>query len=254
MFIAAVLVIAIKGVNLGLDFAGGHQILLRFEQPITPTQVRSKLGELFPNVDTSVQSYDVPTEPNITYYLTRIERSETLSKEEVTKLESAFKAEYSDKLSRFRYNPEAGDVIELEFTEGATNAVTITDVKLKGIVEGTGHEVGNVRQIGRLDPPVFRIVLRGVDVAVVNAMQDLDPKASAPNVEFVGPTVGKQLRNDGILAVLYALICILIYIALRFDFFYSPARSSVSSTTRSSRWRSCRCSAQSSRWRRSPVC
>ncbi|MEM6731548.1 MAG: protein translocase subunit SecF, partial [Myxococcota bacterium] len=41
-------------------------------------------------------------------------------------------------------------------------------------------------------------------------------------VEFVGPQVGNQLRNQGILAVLYALGFILIYVAIRFDLAFSP--------------------------------
>jgi preprotein translocase subunit SecF len=40
--------------------------------------------------------------------------------------------------------------------------------------------------------------------------------------EKVGKTAGEQLRNKGILAVVYALIFILFYIALRFDPRYSP--------------------------------
>jgi preprotein translocase subunit SecF len=41
-------------------------------------------------------------------------------------------------------------------------------------------------------------------------------------VDMVGPRVGKELRTSGFLAVLYALIGILIYVAIRFDFKYSP--------------------------------
>ncbi len=37
-------------------------------------------------------------------------------------------------------------------------------------------------------------------------------------VEFVGPQVGEELRDDGGLAVLYALFGILIYVALRFEY------------------------------------
>jgi preprotein translocase subunit SecF len=37
-------------------------------------------------------------------------------------------------------------------------------------------------------------------------------------VEFVGPKVGEELTNDGGLALLYALIGILIYVALRFEY------------------------------------
>ena len=37
-------------------------------------------------------------------------------------------------------------------------------------------------------------------------------------VEFVGPQIGEELRDDGGLAILYALIGILIYVALRFEY------------------------------------
>ena len=40
-------------------------------------------------------------------------------------------------------------------------------------------------------------------------------------VEFVGPQVGEELANDGGLAMLIALICILIYVWLRFEWKFS---------------------------------
>jgi preprotein translocase subunit SecF len=40
-------------------------------------------------------------------------------------------------------------------------------------------------------------------------------------VEFVGPQVGDELTEDGALSVIYALIGILIYVALRFEFRFS---------------------------------
>jgi preprotein translocase subunit SecF len=40
--------------------------------------------------------------------------------------------------------------------------------------------------------------------------------------DFVGPQVGTQQRNQGIWAVVLTLVYILIYIAVRFDFFFGP--------------------------------
>lgn len=45
--------------------------------------------------------------------------------------------------------------------------------------------------------------------------------ASMRRVEFVGPQVGEELRDDGGLAVLYALFGILIYVTLRFEYRFS---------------------------------
>jgi preprotein translocase subunit SecF len=43
-------------------------------------------------------------------------------------------------------------------------------------------------------------------------------KIDMRRVEFVGPQVGKELKENGALAMLYALICILIYVAVRFEY------------------------------------
>ncbi len=42
-------------------------------------------------------------------------------------------------------------------------------------------------------------------------------------VDSVGPQIGKELRKKGLLAILYSLIMILIYVGLRFDYKYAPA-------------------------------
>ncbi len=49
--------------------------------------------------------------------------------------------------------------------------------------------------------------------------------ASAPDirrVDTVGPQVGAELKRSGFLAVFYCLLVILIYVAIRFDYKYSP--------------------------------
>ncbi|HJL44096.1 MAG TPA: protein translocase subunit SecF [Myxococcales bacterium LLY-WYZ-16_1] len=222
LFVAAVAVVAVRGVNLGLDFAGGHEVLLEFEQPITSEEVRGRLNELFPEVDTAVQRFDVPTSTG-TFYLTRIERSESLGEDERTRMRDRFQDEYGDVFEGLDYNPEAGDVVKVDFTENATVAgADLSSQKLSGVTEDLGHPVRLVRQVGRPDEQRYEIVLKGVDVTLVNGMKPLDPNVRAARVEFVGPTVGKQLRNDGILAILYALGFILLYVAFRFDVFYGP--------------------------------
>lgn len=40
--------------------------------------------------------------------------------------------------------------------------------------------------------------------------------------ETVGPKVGSELRRKGILAVLFSLFCILVYVGFRLDFFFAP--------------------------------
>ena len=46
-------------------------------------------------------------------------------------------------------------------------------------------------------------------------------KAEVLGVEFVGPTFGKELFEKGILALVYALIGVMIYVAFRFEWKFS---------------------------------
>ena len=55
----------------------------------------------------------------------------------------------------------------------------------------------------KLSSSIIRMLGDGIDVR---------------RVEFVGPKVGEELTNDGGLAMLYALIGILIYVAFRFEY------------------------------------
>ncbi|MCB9228793.1 MAG: protein translocase subunit SecD [Deltaproteobacteria bacterium] len=54
-------------------------------------------------------------------------------------------------------------------------------------------------------------------------MTDLKDKSpEIQQVEFVGPQVGKELRLQGILSIIYAILAVIIYIAFRFDMRFSP--------------------------------
>ncbi|MDX1454303.1 MAG: protein translocase subunit SecF [Gammaproteobacteria bacterium] len=52
---------------------------------------------------------------------------------------------------------------------------------------------------------------------VLGALRQQDSGAEMRRVEFVGPQVGEQLKEQGILAMMFALMGILIYISLRFQ-------------------------------------
>ncbi|MFQ6370403.1 protein translocase subunit SecF [Shewanella sp. YIC-542] len=52
---------------------------------------------------------------------------------------------------------------------------------------------------------------------VLNAAKAQDPQVEQKSVEFVGPQVGQELAEQGGLAVLVALICILLYVTFRFE-------------------------------------
>lgn len=50
----------------------------------------------------------------------------------------------------------------------------------------------------------------------------VEEKISIEKVDIVGPKAGATLRNSAVLAMIWALIAILVYLALRFEFIYAP--------------------------------
>ena len=72
----------------------------------------------------------------------------------------------------------------------------------------------------------FTVRIEEVKAAVEDAVKaDAELGAQFLAVESattVSPSVGRDMLNEGLLAVLYAIIGILLYIALRFDFKYGP--------------------------------
>jgi preprotein translocase subunit SecF len=111
-----------------------------------------------------------------------------------------------------------GTLVEVGYPQG---------VELTGIrqaMEQNGYADAVVQHFGTASDVLIRIAPReGVSSAqlsdnVFNTLKIQDSGVELRRVEFVGPQVGDELTNDGGLAMIYALIGILIYVALRFEY------------------------------------
>ena len=110
-----------------------------------------------------------------------------------------------------------GTVVEMEFSAPVDlNALraTMTTAEAEGAVV---QNFGSSRDI-LVRLPVRNELKSDVQVAaVLTAAQSIDSGVIQKRVEFVGPQVGKELAEQGGLAVIVALICILIYVSFRFE-------------------------------------
>ena len=116
-----------------------------------------------------------------------------------------------------------GTVIELGYPQ-PVDLQPIRDTLAKA---GYGDAI--VQHFGSAKEVLVRLAPReGQDKAEVSSQVIQLLRQQAGNVDvqvrrvdFVGPQVGEELREDGGLAVLYALIAILIYVSLRFEYRFS---------------------------------
>ena len=146
--VAVVLALAIimaKGFRYGIDFAGGTEVQVQFNQKPPVSEIRSFMETLVDSV--MVQ------------------------------------------------------------TLGENNEVLIRMQMAQGESEKEMNEKNNER-------------IKTVTAGLVDKFQL--PGDAIRRVDSVGPQIGEELKTNGVLAVLYSLIMILIYVGLRFDYKYAP--------------------------------
>jgi len=144
LVVASLAIIMIKGFNYGIDFSGGTEVQVRFEEQVKADDLRSFVKDL--GLDkASVQSFG--------------EGKEFL--------------------------------IRTETVQGANQAETtaLVNATVKKITEG------------------LKTQYKGAELR---------------KVDSVGPQVGAELRTNGMLAIFYSLIMILIYVGFRFDYQFAP--------------------------------
>lgn len=141
---------AVKGFNWSIDFIGGTEVEVSFNQNVSPDQLRA----------------------------------------------AALKAEIQDLSIQSLAGGERDYLLRFEESKGHGREMSAAE-------KDAAHASGGTR---------------------VNKLQDAirsDLAAASPNikrVDYVGPQIGKEMRNQGFISMAYAILGIMIYLAFRFDF------------------------------------
>ena len=116
----------------------------------------------------------------------------------------------------------------LDFTGGTTVEVGFeqsADIEaVRSVLHENGFPDAQVQLFGSSTDVKIRLEPRPTDVKadmlsnqVLDVLEKTGQKVVIRSIEFVGPSVGEDLKEQGGLAMLTALICILLYVALRFE-------------------------------------
>jgi preprotein translocase subunit SecF len=121
----------------------------------------------------------------------------------------------------------------IEFTGGTVMEVAYAQAadvdKIRKTVEGLGYQDAQVQNFGTAKDVLIRLpIQKGVTTAdqadkVLAVLKTADPTVERRRVEFVGPQVGDELARDGALALLFVVLGIMAYLAIRFEWKYSVA-------------------------------
>ncbi|GGI83356.1 protein translocase subunit SecF [Shewanella gelidii] len=110
-----------------------------------------------------------------------------------------------------------GTVVELEFTDPVDLNGFRTKLTAPAAEGAVVQNFGSSRDILVRLPVKAELKSDDQVEAVIKTAKAIDSNVIQKRVEFVGPQVGKELSEQGGLAVLVALICILIYVSFRFE-------------------------------------
>jgi preprotein translocase subunit SecF len=115
-----------------------------------------------------------------------------------------------------------GSIVEV----GYQQAVELEPIRQA--LEGEGFGDAIVQHFGSANEVLIRLVpdvdkdKAELSSEIIGLLQNIsETPIDVRRVDFVGPQVGEELTEDGGLAVLYALIAILIYVAFRFEYRFS---------------------------------
>ncbi len=124
----------------------------------------------------------------------------------------------------------------IEFTGGTVMEVSYPqaaplDQVRKVVVEDLGYADAQVQNFGTSRDLMIRLPLRGGEQTAANAQSEkvmaalktATPGVELRRVEFVGPQIGSELATDGALALLFVIVGIMIYLAIRFEWKFAVA-------------------------------
>ena len=123
--------------------------------------------------------------------------------------------------------------LSVEFTGGTVMEVAYSQpadlAQVRGTVAALGYGDVQVQNFGTARDVIIRLpVQQGKSSAqqseqVLAALRSASPDVQLRRTEFVGPQVGDELARDGLYALAFVVVGIMIYLSMRFEWKYAVA-------------------------------
>ncbi len=123
--------------------------------------------------------------------------------------------------------------LSVEFTGGTVMEVSYSQPadlnQVRGVVSSLGYTDVQVQNFGTARDVMIRLpAQKGVSSAqqsdkLMEALKTQNAEATMRRTEYVGPQVGEELATDGLKALAFVVIGIMLYLAVRFEWKFSVA-------------------------------
>jgi preprotein translocase subunit SecF len=218
---AGLVSIAMKGgLNYGIDFKGGALMTVKFASNPPVEQIRKAMKG-----DVSVQTISGAGAENEVEIGTELAHEDQLARNRQD-MESTLMATFGQPNSgKLELNNASQQAIVDRLREPLARAgVALSEQQLRDLARDLASQ-RDTKQRGLVTDFSQFASVPGVNDAVLNVLRQETYLAPFHiiQVQMVGPKVGEDLRKKAVLATLYALAGMLVYIAFRFEWIYGVA-------------------------------
>ncbi|MGE4369591.1 MAG: protein translocase subunit SecF [Burkholderiaceae bacterium] len=123
--------------------------------------------------------------------------------------------------------------LSIEFTGGTVMEVNYQQTAqledIRSTLSSLGYTDFQVQNFGTSQDVMIRLPLRDGETSamqsesVMGALSAKTPDVQLRRVEFVGPQIGKELVHNGLMALLFVVLGIMVYLAFRFEWKFAVA-------------------------------
>jgi preprotein translocase subunit SecF len=217
------------GLVFGVDFRGGSDVIVAVEKGKSE---QAKVEEILKEsgyVNPAVQLYSDSSLTDKDGYLLRLVEVSSLREDAVRSVKAGLKGKNPDKTDPdVRFDERSRDKLQVFFQVPTSPAVINEALATAGLKENIdytlrGRAEGGSTYVQGESSRSFQVLPTGVANDIVAKLSEkLGAQVQLLNATSVGPKAGEQLRNDGIKAILFSMLLIMLFVALRFDFRYAP--------------------------------
>lgn len=209
LFILGIIGVIVRGFHFGIDFKGGSEIVLQFENAVDISKIRVDVEDI------GLGNIEVVTFGGETGVMIRTEEQvipAEIFPAVVRRIEQAIDVVHKDVPRRIVDSTSSSVTYAFENPD-TTNQ--IVDALL-----AAGFETGRVSE----EPDNTEMIIRvGISDWIEENLRDKESENHfiVLKEERVGPKIGEELKQDAVLAIFFALIVILVYLGFRFKFIFA---------------------------------
>lgn len=209
LFLMGFLNIVFRGLEFGIDFKGGSEIVLQFEKPVDIADIRTKVQDL------GLGELELKTFGGETGVLIRSEL-QNIPSDLFPKVVGNIQEVIENKMPGLPRSivDTTSSSVTFQLPNADTTAILVNTLFAAGFQASRTAEEDNAN---------LMIIRVGISDWIKDNLREriADNSFNVIKEDRVGPKVGNELKRDALVAILLSLVAILIYLGFRFKFIFA---------------------------------